>query len=88
MTRFETIDPMPPSTPKQIERGKLYARYKEDERYLKAKSCQHCTNIADSFNRYISTYCHIRQENIAGFVPDLLDRCMTCKLYKKRSKKK
>lgn len=80
--------PMPPDTPKQIERNRLYARYQKDERYRKAKSCQHCTDTADSFNRYISTYCHIRQEHIGGSEPDLLDRCMTCKLYKKRSEKK
>lgn len=80
--------PMPPNTPNQYKRNKLYACYQKDERYRKAKSCQHCTDVADSFNRYLSTYCHIKHEHIAGTEPDLLDRCMNCKLYQKRSKKK
>lgn len=79
---------MPPNTPKQDERNRLYARYQKDERYRKAKSCLYCSDTADSFNRHISTYCHIKQEHIGGFEPDLLDRCMTCELYKEGSAKK
>ena len=44
-----------------------------------------CTDTADSFNRYVSTYCHLRQEHIAGADKDLLDRCMACELYERRT---
>lgn len=57
--------------------------WKEDDE--KARSCKHCTDTADSFNRYVSTYCHLRQEHIAGADKDLLDRCMACELYERRT---
>ncbi len=79
---------IPPKTNKQLERDKLYGKYQRYECYCKAKSCKHCTDTEDSFGRYLSTYCHIRQEHIGGSEPDLLYRCMTCELYEKRSVKK
>lgn len=63
------------------EQKRLFEKLKVDERYRYARSCKHCTDTADSFNRYMSTYCHVRQENIAGGLEDKLDRCKTCELY-------
>ena len=65
------------------ERAKLSGRLQSDERYKTAKSCIHCTDTADSFNRYVSTYCHLRQEHIAGY-EDKLDLCKGCSDYEKR----
>ena len=65
------------------ERKKLFAKLQNDERYLKARSCVHCTDTADSFNRYVSTYCHLLQEHIAGY-EDKLDACINCSDYKRR----
>ena len=72
-----------PTGPIYDKEAKLFRELKNDERYKFARSCKHCTDTADSFNRYVSTYCHARQEHIAGF-DDKLDRCKTCKLYEKR----
>ena len=74
-----------PDGPYYRERAKLFRELRGDSRYQKARSCQHCTDTADSFNRYVSTYCHLRQEHIAGMDKDLLDRCMTCELYERRT---
>ena len=49
-----------------------------------AHSCIWCNDTADSFNRYVSTYCHTRQENIYGLGNNKLDRCKTCEFYRKR----
>lgn len=73
-----------PDGPYYREQAKLHRRLKGDARYQKARSCKSCTDTADSFNRYISTYCHLRQEHIAGAGEDLLDKCMTCELYERR----
>ncbi len=67
------------------QKAALHLKLRGDDRYQKARSCKHCTDTADSFNRYVSTYCHIRHENIAGMDEDLLDRCMTCELYERRT---
>ena len=80
---------MPPNTPKQDERNRLYARYQKDARYHHAQSCKHCTDLADSFGRYLSTYCHAKHEHIAGSIgePDKMNRCINCELYEKNFKK-
>ena len=65
------------------ESAKLFGELQKDERYKLARSCKHCTNTADGFNRYVSTYCHARQEHIAGF-DDKLDICQNCGLYEMR----
>lgn len=83
MTEYQTF-PMPDG-PHYREKGELHRQPQKDPRYQRAKSCKHCTDTADSFNRYVSTYCHIRQENIAGMDEDLLDRCMTCEMYERRT---
>lgn len=72
-----------PTGPIYEERAKLFRRLQSDERYKTAKSCIHCTDTADSFNRYVSTYCHLRQEHIAGY-EDKLDLCKCCSDYEKR----
>lgn len=74
-----------PDGPHYRRKAALHRKLRGDVRYQQAKSCQHCTDTADSFNRYVSTYCHVRQENIAGIDEDLLDRCMTCELYERRT---
>ena len=63
--------------------AKLFKELQKDERYLKAKSCKHCHDPADSFNRYVSTYCSKKQEHIAGF-EDRLDGCCNCQFYARR----
>lgn len=60
-------------------------RIKESARYKRARSCKHCTDTADSFGRYVSTYCHLRHEHMAGFgEADMLDRCFGCPDYQER----
>lgn len=59
-----TTYPMPTGS-YYSEQAKLHRALVRDERYQKAKSCKHCTDTADSFNRYVSTYCHLKQETIA-----------------------
>ena len=83
MTERQTY-PMPDG-PYYREKAQLVRKLRSDNRYQRAKECKHCTDTADSFGRYVSTYCHLRQEHIAGMDVDLLDRCMTCKLYERRS---
>lgn len=83
MTEYQT-NPMP-CGPHYSELAALHRKLRGDARYQKARSCKHCTDTADSFNRYDSTYCHLRQENIAGIGEDQLDRCMTCELYERRT---
>lgn len=57
----------------------------ESDRYKMAKSCQYCTDTGDSFDRYVSTYCHLKHEHMFGFSgKDTLSQCFTCKNYKKR----
>ena len=73
-----------PDGPHYRQQAALHRKLRGDARYQQAKSCQHCTDTADSFNRYVSTYCHLRQEHIAGMDTDLLDRCTTCELYERR----
>lgn len=77
---------VPPKTETQKRRDKLLGEYRKTERYQRAKSCKHCTDLCDSFGRYLSTYCHIRQEHIAGSIsePDKMARCFDCELYEKR----
>lgn len=79
---------IPPDTENQRKRNKLLGEYRKTERYQKAKSCKHCTDTCDSFGRYLSTYCHIRQEHIAGSVhePDKMSRCFDCNLYEAKNK--
>ena len=60
--------------------SKLHAQLQKDERYQFARSCRHCNDTADSFNRYVSTYCHARQENIQG----KLGVCESCEFYQSR----
>lgn len=79
MTEYQTIPMLCGQHHSKL--AALHRKLQGDARYQKARSCKHCTDTADSFNRYVSTYCHIRQENIAGMDEDLLDRCMTCELY-------
>ena len=76
--------PMPDGTYYR-EKAELFRQLSDDPRYEKARSCKHCTDTADSFRRYVSTYCHLRQEHIAGLGEDQLDRCMTCELYEGRT---
>lgn len=83
MTEHQTI-PMP-CGPHHSELAALHRKLRGDARYQKARSCKRCTDTADSFNRYVSTYCHLRQEHIAGADKDLLDRCMACELYERRT---
>lgn len=71
-----------PIGPIYDQAAKLHAELLRDERYRFARSCKHCTDTGDSFNRYVSTYCHLRHEHIAGF-DDKLDRCKTCEYYEK-----
>lgn len=73
-----------PDGPHYRQKAALHRKLRGDARYRQAKSCRHCTDTADSFNRYVSTYCHLRQKNIAGMDGDLLDRCMACELYERR----
>ena len=60
-----------------------YAGQMFDARYKLARSCVHCTDTADSFNRYISTYCHLHQKHLMGF-GDFLDECRDCINYRSR----
>ena len=52
-----------------------------------AVACAHCTDTADSHNRYVSTYCHKRNEQLLGFgdgtgpIP-----CRTCPYRTSRTK--
>lgn len=80
-------DMRPPETANQKKRNKLLAEYRGTDRYKRAKSCKHCNDLGDSFGRYLSTYCHIRQEHIAGSVgePDKMHRCFDCEFYERRS---
>ena len=80
---FQTY-PMPNGT-EYREKGKRFRELRGDSRYQQARSCRHCTDTADSFGRYISTYCHLRQENITGMDKDLLDRCAACEHYERRA---
>lgn len=82
MDKFQTHQM--PTGPVYDKRAKLFAALQKDERYHYAKSCKHCTDTADSFNRYVSTYCHIWQENIAGGLEDKLDLCAGCERYQAR----
>lgn len=72
------------STKYQRETQKAYAEVKKTDEYAKAKSCIHCTDTADSFNNYVSTYCHIDQTHMYGFGENTLSKCQTCKNYKRR----
>ena len=82
MDKFQTYQM--PTGPVYDKRAKLFATLQKDERYHYAKSCKHCTDTADSFNRYVSTYCHARQENIAGGMENKLGRCAGCERYQAR----
>ena len=63
------------------EKCKLWLELQKDDRYKFARSCAYCHDTFDSFERYVSTYCSYRQENIAGFT-DKLDRCICCPFYR------
>lgn len=80
---FQTY-PMPNGT-EYRQKAKWFRELREDSRYQQARNCRYCTDTADCFGRYISTYCHLRQENIAGMGKDLLDRCAACKHYERRA---
>ena len=56
-----------------------------DSRYQFARSCVYCTDTADSANRYVSTFCHKRNEHINGF-GDCFDECLGCSDYRPRRK--
>lgn len=55
--------------------------------YEKAISCTFCNNTADSFGRYVSTYCHKFHEHLAGFGDGTLSRCRDCPAYAPRDPK-
>lgn len=67
--------PAPGGVPPEIARSPEYA---------KAKSCSRCTDTCDSFNRYVSTYCHLHHEHLAGFGGQPCFRCADCKDYSPR----
>lgn len=71
-----------PTGPHYDEAARRFASIQKDERYIKAISCAYCHNTADSFNRYVSTYCTLKHEHLAGF-EDKLDMCMNCEEYRK-----
>lgn len=69
----------------QRRRAKQAECIKNTDRYKRAKSCQHCTDTGDSLGRYVSTYCHLKHEHMAGFGDkDTLEQCFTCEDYQKR----
>ena len=76
-----------PETPATRRAAAFFKRIRETERYKFARSCKHCTDTADSFNQYISTYCHLKQIHIAGFGKDDLESCRNCEYYEKRDKR-
>ncbi len=80
--------PAPPKTENQKKRDKLLDTYRKTERYQRAKSCKHCNDLCDSFGRYLSTYCHIKQEHIAGVIgeQDKMSRCLCCESYERSAK--
>lgn len=61
-----------------------YAQIKNTPEYAHAKSCVHCTACGDSFNNYVSTYCHLHQRNIYGFGKNELKQCESCEDYRRR----
>lgn len=46
-----------------------------------ALTCRHCNRTGDSFGRYVSTYCHKRNEHIHGFKPKKPIPCGDCPNY-------
>lgn len=49
-----------------------------------ATSCVHCTDTGDSRGRYVSTYCHLRNQHLAGFSGDGPVPCRSCPDYAPR----
>lgn len=56
----------------------------KEEAVAKAQLCKHSTATADSFNRFVSLYCHYKQENIYGLGNDKTEKCMECEAYERR----
>lgn len=76
---------IPPMSECQRKIAKRAKSIKNTDKYKRARSCQHCTDTGDSFGRYVSTYCHLRHEHMAGLDDkDTLEQCLSCKDYKKR----
>jgi len=86
MTSSRIADPQMPTGKIFDERGIFYGKVKEDPRYKFARSCVYCSDTADSLNRYVSTYCHLRHQHLAGF-GDCLDECRGCMDYRPRKEK-
>ena len=62
-----------------------FKKIRFDERYAYAKSCAHCTDQVDSWNRWNCTYCHNYHKILVGFGDtDRLDMCKGCHEYLKR----
>ena len=54
------------------------------EAVAKAQLCKHIVVKADSFNRFVSLFCHYKQENIYGLGNDKMEECMECEAYERR----
>lgn len=54
------------------------------KRHRFARSYKYCTDVADSFNRYVGTYCHLKQVQMVDVGTDRLDQCFTCESYERR----
>lgn len=66
-------------------RRKIFSEIKGTEKYKFSRSCKHCEDTADSFNRYVSTYCHLKQERIYWSPKeDKLAECRSCPNYERR----
>ena len=77
---------MPPHSEVAEKSQETLRVLQKTERY--ARSCKHCTDTADSFGRYVSTYCHLKQQHIAIHENDELEECKVCKLYEKKEQRK
>ena len=44
----------------------------------KCEQCKNCTQTGDSFGKYVSHYCHVKQIHIKGF-GDKTYMCGNCK---------
>ena len=49
-----------------------------------ALTCIHCNDTCDSFGKYVSTYCHRKNANIAGFPSCGPLPCRSCPDYAER----
>lgn len=46
--------------------------------------CKYATQTADSFNKYVSVYCHKKNVHIHGFSNCDSNICKNCEMYEKR----